>query len=183
MHQLCCQHLHRDLEDAAQTYPGAHWPAQIQDAVRELIHHATTARAAGLGAIPAPLADPLISAFRQGVRVGLSEVPRTPGPKSSTKQPVGRLLLEVPRDREDDVLRFTGDTGVPPTSNQAERDVRPAKTQQKISGRRTSEARTRDRYLIRGVISTAAKHGLGQLAIIRGAITGKLWLPPFPAPT
>jgi hypothetical protein len=183
VHQLCCQHIQRDLEDAAQTYPNAHWPVQIQDAVRELIHHANTARAGGLAAIPTQLADPLISAFRHGVRVGLSEVPRTPGPKSSTKQPVGRLLLEVLRDREHDVLRFTGDLRVPPTSNQAERDVRPAKTQQKISGRLTSEARTRDRYLIHGVISTAAKHGLDQLNIIRGAITGKLWLPPFPAPT
>jgi transposase len=183
VHQLCCQHIQRDLEDAAQTYLGAHWPLQIQNAVRELIHQANIARDDGLDAIPAPVADPLISAFRHGVRVGLSEVRRTPGPKTTTKQPVGRLLLEVLRDRENDVLRFTGDLLVPPTSNQAERDVRPAKTQQKISGRLTSEARTRDRYLIYGVISTAAKHGLDQLNIIRGAITGKLWLPPFPAPT
>ena len=34
--------------------------------------------------------------------------------------------------READVLRFLTDTAIPPTSNQAERDLRPAKTQQKI---------------------------------------------------
>jgi transposase len=28
IHQLCCQHLIRDLEDAAQTYPDAHWPSR-----------------------------------------------------------------------------------------------------------------------------------------------------------
>ena len=28
VHQLCCQHLIRDLSDAAETYPQAHWPTQ-----------------------------------------------------------------------------------------------------------------------------------------------------------
>ena len=53
---------------------------------------------------------------------------------------------------------FVYDLRIPPTSNQAERDVRPAKTQQKISGRLRSEQATRDRYAIRGYISTASKH-------------------------
>ena len=57
------------------------------------------------------------------------------------------------------MLRFLTDTAIPPTSNQAERDLRPAKTQQKISGRLRSETTTRDRYAIRGYASTAAKHG------------------------
>ena len=38
------------------------------------------------------------------------------------------MLLEVLGDREEDVLRFVGDLRVPPTSNQAERDVCPART-------------------------------------------------------
>ena len=182
-HQLCCQHILRDLEDAAQTYPDAIWPTQVQDALRGLIHQANLARDAGEAATPAHLSDRLISLFRHGVRVGLAQVRRIPGPRSRTKQPVGRTLLEVLRDREDDVLRFVADLRVPPTSNQAERDVRPAKTQQNTSGRLTSEARTRDRYRIRGVISTAAKHGLDQLTVIRDALTGRPWIPPLPAPT
>jgi transposase len=63
------------------------------------------------------------------------------------------------------------------TSNQAERDVRPAKTQQKISGRLTSEPVTRDRYRIYGYLSTAAKHGIDQLAALRDAILGRPWIP------
>lgn len=182
-HQLCCQHILRDLEDAAQTYPDAIWPTQVQDALRGLIHQANLARDAGETTTPAHLSDRLISLFRHGVRVGLSQVRRIPGPRSRTKQPIGRTLLEVLRDREEDVLRFVADLRVPPTSNQAERDVRPAKTQQNTSGRLTSEARTRDRYRIRGVISTAAKHGLDQLTVIRDALTGRPWIPPLPAPT
>ena len=75
--------------------------------------------------------------FRHGVRVGLSQVPRIPG--ANVEQPPARLLLECLRDREDDVLRFLFDLRIPPTSNQAKRDVLPAKTQQKISGVVSSE--------------------------------------------
>lgn len=39
-HQLCCAHLLRDLAGAAELYPEAHWPAQITEALQELIHHA-----------------------------------------------------------------------------------------------------------------------------------------------
>jgi hypothetical protein len=80
------------------------------------------------------------------------------------------------------VLRFATDLRIPPTSNQAERDVRPAKTQEKISGRLRSEQATRHRYAIRGYISTAAKHGENVLTVVRDAITGNPWMPPIPDP-
>ena len=48
-HQLCCQHLLRDLEDAAQSYPDAIWPGQAADALRGLIHQANVARDQGPG--------------------------------------------------------------------------------------------------------------------------------------
>ena len=178
VHQLCCQHLIRDCEDAKQTYPDAHWPVQIQQALRDLIHQANLARARGLPAIPGHIADPFISAYRHGVRIGLSDVPRVPG----RKQLPHRALLEDLRDRETDILRFTTDLRIPPTSNQAERDVRPAKTQQKISGRLTSETVTGNRYAMRGYISTVAKHGADIMAAIRDAILGRPWTPPAWAP-
>jgi transposase len=156
------------------------WPTQIADALRYLIHAANTARDAGHDRIDAALRDTLVRRFRHGVLVGLSEVDRNPQPKG--KQPPGRSLLETLRDRPDDVLRFAHDLRVPPTSNQAERDLRPAKTQQKISGRLTSETITRARYRIRGYLSTAAKHGTDQLAALRDAILGHPWTPPARAP-
>jgi hypothetical protein len=93
-----------------------------------------------------------------------------------------RLVLEVLRDRQADVLRFAHDLKVPATSNQAERDLGPSKTQQKISGRLTSEQRTTDRYRIRGYLSTAAKHGHNMIDALRDAIIGRPWMPPDPAP-
>jgi hypothetical protein len=178
IHQLCTQHLLRDLADAAQQYPGAHWPAAITQALQGLIHAANTARPQGLTAIPQDVAAPLIHAFKHGVLVGLSQVSKIPGRK---QQPC-RDLLECLHDRQDDVLRFTTDLRIPPTSNQAERDLRPAKTQQKISGRLRSEQVTRDRYAIRGYISTVAKHGAHVLTAIHNALAGNPWMPPIPDP-
>jgi hypothetical protein len=62
------------------------------------------------------------------------------------KDLAARLLLEVLRDRETDVVRFAHDLTVPPTSNQAERDLRPSKVQQNVSRRLTSDQRTQGRY-------------------------------------
>jgi hypothetical protein len=83
------------------------------------------------------------------------KVRRVPGAKS--KQPPAWTLLECLRHREADVLRFLTYTAIPPTSNQAERDLRASKAQQKIRGRLRSEKTTRDRYAIRGYGWTAVK--------------------------
>jgi transposase len=177
-HQLCAAHILRDLEDAAETCPDAIWPGQIASNLRALIHQANLARAQGLAAVPGDSIAEELKLFRHGVRAGLSQVPRIPG--SNEKQPPGRLLLECLRGREHDVLRFLTDLGVPPTNNQAERDARPAKTQQKISGRLRSGQAARDRYAIRGYLSTAAKHGISIFTAILGALTGNPWMPPIP---
>jgi len=132
VHQLCCQHLLRDLADAAPLYPDAVWPDQIADALRGLIHQANLAREAGHDTIPTSVRDELITRFRHGVLVGLSD---TTTPPTRTGQRKARLLLEVLHDRDTDTLRFAHDLKVPPTSNQAERDLRPSKVQQNISGR------------------------------------------------
>ena len=66
---------------------------------------------------------------------------------------------------------------MPPTSNQAERDLRPSKIQQKISGRLTSEKRTQDRYTILGYVSTAAKHGRNFFDTLVMLAEGRPWMP------
>ena len=180
IHQLCCAHLLRDLAGAAQVYPDAVWPVQIADALRELIHQGNLARDQGLDTIPDHVRDTLITRFRNGMLAGLSDT-TTGGTRPGERKT--RLLLEVLRDRHTDVLRFAHDLKVPPTSNQAERDLRPSKVQQNISGRLTSMQRTQDRYTIRGYLSTAAKHDLNMITVLRDAMTGRPWMPEPPAPT
>jgi hypothetical protein len=180
VHQLCTAHLLRDLDDAAQVYPDTMWPVQIADALRGLIHHANLARDQGLPTIPDQVRDELLTRFHNGMLVGLSDT-LSAGTRPGERK--ARLLLEVLRDRPADVLRFAHDLQVPPTSNQAERDLRPSKIQQKISGRLTSVKRTEDRYTILGYVSTAAKHGLDKITALRDALTGQPWMPALPAPT
>lgn len=178
LHQLCTAHLTRDLEAAVELYPDEHWPIQIRDALTGLIHEANTARGVGAERIAPAVRDELVQRFRQGVLVGLKA---TSGHGDRPGERKTRLLLEELRDRPDDVLRFTTDLRVPPTSNQAERDLRPSKIQQNISGRLTSEDRTRDRFRILGYLSTAVKHGLHQMTVLRQAILGRPWMPELPA--
>jgi transposase len=180
VHQLCTAHLLRDLDDAAQVYPDTMWPVQIADALRGLIHHANLARDQGLPTIPDQVRDELLTRFHNGMLVGLSDT-LSAGTRPGERK--ARLLLEVLRDRPADVLRFAHDLKVPPTSNQAERDLRPSKIQQKISGRLTSVKRTEDRYTILGYVSTAAKHGLDKITALRAALAGQPWMPALPAPT
>jgi hypothetical protein len=179
LHQLCCSHLLRDLTGAAETYPDQVWPTQIADALRGLIHAANLARAQHDKALDPVTAQPLIEEFRAGVLVGLSH---TTSHGSRPGERKTRLLLECLHDREADVLRFTTDLRVPPTSNQAERDLRPAKIQQNTSGRLTSIEATENRWRIRGYVSTAIKHGHHALDVIRDALTGRPWMPPDPLP-
>ena len=199
VHQLCCAHLCRDLDDAAEVYPDAYWPTQTADALRALIHarnHAQhqsdLATAADLnghdgrycrycttGAPTKSIAE-ILRSFRHGVLVGLSATLNHGDCPGETK---ARLLLECLRDRETDVLRFLSDPAVPPTSNIAERELRPSKIQQNISGRLRSEQRTQDRYTILGYLTTATKHGIDTMNALRATFIGRPWMPVLPAPT
>ena len=86
-HQLCTQHLLRDLEDAAQTYPDAIWPVQIARELRALIHQANLARDAGLPAVPDETTAEHLHLYRHGVNAGLSQVRRVQAPKASSHPP------------------------------------------------------------------------------------------------
>ena len=179
-HQACTAHILRDLQDCAEAYPGKIWPAQAREALRTLIHARNQASDAGLAAIPAGIREPLELLFRRAITVALADVPRVPGPKNSTKQHPGRDMLEFCRDREADVLRFTTGTGVRPANNISESGLRPSKTQQKISGRLTSDDTTQDRLDIRSYTDTARKHGCDVLDVLHALFTGNPWTPPIP---
>jgi hypothetical protein len=194
LHQVCTAHLQRDLTGAAEVHPDETWPEQIAEALRGLVHHTNLARhdaARAAGHDPAhcrycqpdqpPVGlDELRRRFRQGVLVGLA---RTTEHGTRPGERKARLLLEFLHDREQDVLRFLTNLDIPPTSNDAERALRPSKIQQNISGRLTSETVTQHRYTVLGYLVTAAKHGRAMMTTLREAIAGRPWIPALPAPT
>lgn len=178
-HALCGAHIARELVAAAETHPAQHWPSQAVDALFALNTAAHEARDQRQSRIPPDIADPQLWRWRQAILVGLSEHPRRPGRKQSKT----RNLLERLRDRETDVLRFAHDLAVPFTNNQAERDLRPAKTQMKISGTHRSAAGAKAWARVRGYVSTARKHGISAYDAILTAVTGNPWTPTLPSTT
>jgi transposase len=175
-HQLCLAHVLRDLTAAAELYPDHTWPVQLANELRELIHRANQARTRGEATLPQKIKRIGLQGLRAARAMGLAATDGIDDTRPGARK--SRLLLEALRDREDDFLRFTTDLTIPPTSNQAERDLRPSKIQEKISGRLTDIDRAKDRYLIRGVLSTAVKHAVNPLTVLRDAFTGATWLPP-----
>jgi transposase len=115
------------------------------------------------------------------VNAGLSEVPRVPG--ANEKQPRPGCCWNASSTAKPTCCRSSLTPAIPATNNQAERDARSAKTQQKISGRLRSEHTTRHRYAVRGYASTATKHGYAVFNAIRDALAGNPWIPPVPAGT
>lgn len=176
-HALCGAHLVRELTAASEAHPDKVWTEQAIRAMRQLNTAAHQAREHGHALIPPEIADPLLRMFRHAVIVGLAEHPRRPGPRQSPT----RNLLQRLAARAEQVLLFARDLAVPFTNNQAERDLRPTKTQLKISGCHRSADTARAWLAIRGYISTARKNGHNVLHTLRDAITGNPWTPPLPA--
>jgi hypothetical protein len=86
------------------------------------------------------------------------------------------LLVRLDAHR-DEVLRCLDDTRVPFDNNQAERDLRMVKLQQKISGCWRTLAGAEAFLAVRSYLSTARKHGRNPLDVLRRLFEGKPWLP------
>lgn len=178
-HALCGAHLARELTAAAEAHPDQAWPEQALRALHGLNTAAHHARDQQQPAIPPEIAEPLLTSWRHAILVGLCEHRLKPGRKQSKT----RNLLTRLRDRDDQVLLFARDLSVPFTNNQAERDVRPTKTQMKISGCHRSETTAQAWLRIRSYISTVRKNGDDVLTALHDAITGKPWSPAYASTT
>jgi transposase len=97
--------------------------------------------------------------------------------KASTRPWKTDLVRPEGRPFRDDVLRFATDFSVPFDNNQAERDLRMVKLQQKISGCYRTEAGATNYLTIRSYVSTARKQGINVLEALRDLFEGKPFMP------
>ena len=86
------------------------------------------------------------------------------------------LLRRLDTQRAD-VLRFVTDFAVPFDNNQAERDIRMVKLQQKISGSWRTLEGARNFCAIRSYVSTLRKQDHNVLAGLRQLFEGQAWIP------
>lgn len=172
-HALCGAHISRELVAAQEADPDNAWPKAALDAFLGLNTAAHAAREQGFPEIPAEVRDRLLRNWRHALLCGLADNPRRRGRKQSKT----RNLLERLTSRSEEVLRFARDLTVPFSNNLAERDVRPAKTQLKISGSHRSSGGAEAWLRIRGYISTMRKNGIAVLAGLNDLISGNPWVP------
>jgi transposase len=179
-HAWCGAHLIRDLAAFHRVDPkGQFWAAAMADTLTDAHQHAQTARAAGNDHLtPDVLAD-IRRRYHGATAAGISDNTTRAGPLAADALTLARRF----RNHEDMILRFVVDLGVPFTNNQSERDVRPAKIQQRTSGGcwRTL-AGVADFAVVQSYLSTATKWGLDSYDVLTQLFTTGAWLPPAATP-
>ena len=120
-HVLCGAHLLRELKALEDT----EWAQDMYDLLLALYR------------TPRPVASPeqINTYYQQLLTEADQQEPKPePRPRGKPKQTKGRNLLNRLRKHQKGVLAFAFEPNVPFTNNQAERDLRPAKVKQKVSG-------------------------------------------------
>ena len=138
-----------------------------------------TAKAVGQSALSREELDDIRAAYRMIILAGQAANPPSPptGRKGRPKRSKAANLLSRLDTYEDDVLRFAYDFHVNFTNNQAERDIRMVKVQQKVSGGFRTFEGAEAWLAIRSYLSTAAKNGVNLFDALQRLCAGNPWTP------
>ena len=175
VHAWCGAHGLRDLKGLYEFDPdGQVWARSMADLLIRANKQATAARAAGQPRLSDAQLAEITAWYRGAVAKGITD-------NQARRAKTGRDGLRLARrfrDHQDMILRFATDLTVAFTSNQAERDVRPVKVQQRTSGGcwRTLQGLA-DFAIVQSYLSTAAKWGIDPLDALTQLFTDGPWLP------
>jgi transposase len=182
-HALCLVHVVRELTFLAEEQ-GLQWAAELKTLLLDMKEATDQARKLGLTALhPLEVEDwqTQFVALLAHADVMTPTAQAPPGTRGRTKQSAARNLLDRLTKEQDAVLAFLHRLVVPFDNNQAERDVRMVKVQQKVSGSFRSEAGAAAFCRIRGYLSTLRKQGVDVLASLEATLCGHPILPSFQA--
>jgi transposase len=173
-HALCGAHLLREL-DAVADEPRQGWAAGMAELLLDAKTVTDQARAAGVTQVDDQARDQLHARYQRLLDDGHAANSRAVGGRQA-RPPAARLLGRLDTHRTE-VLRFLDDLRVPFTNNQSERDLRMVKLQQKISGCWRTLSGAEAFLAVRSYLSTARKHDVHALDILRRLFHGCPWLP------
>lgn len=179
-HALCNVHHLRELTYLAEEFAQT-WAAGMKRLLQEMKAATDAARAQGASQLAPSLRASFIARYQALLAQGLAANPpprREPGRRGRRKQSPARNLLQRLCLQQEQALAFLEDLAIPFDNNQAERDLRMLKTQQKISGCFRSEAGAETFARLRGYCSTLRKQGVTLLAALHTLFTGS---PLYPA--
>lgn len=183
-HALCNVHHLRELTFLEEEYHQA-WATDLKDLLRQMRTAADQACDQGLAQVPSTIRDPLCARYRELLAVGLAANPpppatrRQPGQRGRLAQSPARNLLERLLLDQDAVLAFLDDLAIPFDNNQAERDLRGFKVQQKVSNGFRSDPGSEAFARIRGYLATLRKQRQALLAALETVIAGRPLYPAF----
>jgi len=180
-HGLCDTHLLRELTSISENYD-QEWSGQMADLLLIIKGCVDETRETSDSLIPEQIKD-FETMYDYITKMGLEENPppldldTKPKRRGRKKQTKPKNLLDRFVGYKGDILRFMYDFEVPFDNNQAERDVRMMKVQQKISGTFRSVQGARSFCRIRGYISTMKKNNLHVIDAIGAVFNGKPFVP------
>ena len=181
LHAWCGAHLLRDLRSLSDADPQRQlWATAMADTLTAAHRAAVAARTAGQDRLDDTTLATLLNHYLGALALGRTD---NLGDNSELARAARTLLRRFHR-YQDMILRFTTDLAVPFTNNQAERDLRPVKIQQRTSGGcwRTLAGLT-EFATVHSYLSTAGKWGLNKLQALQQLFTTGPWLPPALAPS
>ncbi len=173
-HALCGAHLLREL-DAVADQPRQGWAAGMRELLTDATAVTDQARAGGAAQVDDQTRDRLHARYQRLLDDGYAANPPR-GARRRQRSPAARLLGRLDSHRAE-VLRFLEDLRVPFTNNQAERDIRMVKLQQKISGCWRTLRGAHAFLTVRSYLSTARKQDMNAFDVLQQLFGGRPWLP------
>ncbi len=169
-HSICGAHLVRDCAGVAQQ-EHQEWAVEMQDFLLDLHDACQEWRLLHLSAVPAIERDEWVARYFEILAAGYAAQPppltsSAGSHKGRQKQSKAKNLLDALMARADQVLALLDDLRIPFTNNQAERDLRWAKVQQKIAGTFRSATGVTAFCRIRSYLSTMQKQGHPMLSAL-----------------
>jgi transposase len=180
-HALCNAHHLREL-DALAAEPGQGWAAAMAEWLSMAKTHVDRATAAGATQLGRDDLAGWLDRYARIIASGIAANPPPSSPPSGRrpKRSAAACLLDRLDRYRDQVTRFLVDLRVPFDNNQAERDIRMVKLQQKVSGAWRTRTGAQAFCRLRSYIATARKQQMHPLVVLRRLFEGDPWLP---APT
>ncbi len=174
---ICGAHLVRDCVYVCEQEQQP-WAGEMANLLLRMAKATGEWRKLGVQAVPAEERNAWVAQYFDLLASGFSIQPPpsaedVPKRRGRRKQSAAKNLLDDLLRRAEQVLAFLDDLRVPFTNNQAERDLRMVKIQQKIAGTFRSEDGATAFCRIRSYLSTMRKQDRPMLTALTAVFTGQ----------